>query len=82
MFSQTMRPEDSSFGFENTQEHAKTHLNFNPSMTQNMPEDLSQYNDIEVMRQEIYRLRTESRDLNKRLKVEADSKKKWEAISR
>ena len=74
--------DDNSFDFENLQEHAKTHINFNPSLTQKLPEDLSSLNDIEVLRQEIYRLRTESRGFGQRLKVETESKKKWESISR
>ena len=54
-------------------------MQFNPKSK--LPEDLANFEDLEAMRNEIYKLRTESRGLKMRVKQEKESKQRWEAIS-
>jgi len=55
-------------------EGARTHSGFHGKL----PEDLSSVDDLNALRAEINKLRTESRGLTKRLKAEKQSKERWE----
>lgn len=61
-----------------THEGAKTQTSFNGKL----PEDLTSIDDLNTLRAEVNKLRTESRGLQKRLKAEKQSKDRWEQISR
>lgn len=77
-FSNTMREGADGIDVGET-EAWSTQMQFNPKSK--LPDDLSSFGDVEAMRNEIYKLRTESRGLKMRVKQEKESKQRWEAIS-
>lgn len=77
--SSTMRQSGASeFDGWKNEGAANTHNGFKGKL----PEDLSSVEDLNALRAEINKLRTESRGLQKRLKAEKQSKERWEQISR
>ena len=60
---------------------SRTFSNFNSSK-KGVPENLELCDDLEAMRREIHKLRTESRLMAQKLKKETESRNRWETISR
>ena len=77
-FANTMREGAETIDVAEAQA-GSTQMQFGPKSS--LPEDLATFDDLEAMRNEIYKLRTESRGLKLRVKQEKESKLRWEAIS-
>ena len=80
-FSKTMRDEQEKELPESSNGPGlRTFSNFNTKG--GLPDNLELCDDLEAMRNEIHKLRTESRGLAQRLKKETENRNRWEEVSR